>query len=158
MDAQGRKDFGEYIKSLRTQAGLTQKQASEAAKVSVPYLAQTERGERNPPSRRVLAQLAEAYGVPAETLRDRAERAEGIVKEVDESEERINWGYQVVLADPKFAFGNRFFGDELDLKTKATLIKFYERATGRRLFTEGEAQAVDERLTGQISFDFTEGE
>lgn len=154
MDAQGRKDFGEYIKSLRAKAGLTQKQASESAKVSVPYLAQTERGERNPPSRRVLAKLAEAYAVSAETLLEKAERAEGLVAEPDENQSRVEWAYQAVLNDPKFAFGNRSFGEQLDFKTKAAIVRFYEGATGRKLFSEAEEQTVHEYITGQGSFNF----
>ena len=158
MDAKGRKDFGEYLKQLRVKAGLTQKQAADIADISVPYLAQTERGERNPPSRRILARLAEAYGVTAQELLQKAERAEGLIKITDAEKEVIEWAFQAVVADPKFAFGNRAFGTELELETKAKIVKLYEGATGKKLFNPTEAQAVDERLTGQTSFDFPESE
>lgn len=158
MDAQGRKDFGEFLKQLRIKAGLTQKQAADIADISVPYLAQTERGERNPPSRRILARLAETYGVPAQELFQKAERAEGLIKTTDKEKELIEWAFQAVVADPNFAFGNRAFGTELELETKAKIVKLYEGATGKKLFNPTEAQAVDERLAGQTSFDFPESE
>lgn len=159
MDAQGRKDFGDYLKQLRTKASLTQKQTADAADMSVPYLAQTERGERNPPSRRILARLAEAYGVAAQELIQKADRAEGLVKLTDKETEVIEWAFEAVVADPKFAFGNRAFGAELEIETKAKIVKLYESATGKKLFNQTEADAVDERLkelAGQTSFDFPE--
>jgi transcriptional regulator with XRE-family HTH domain len=158
VDAKGRKDFGEYLKQLRIKAGLTQKQAADAADISVPYLAQTERGERNPPSRRVLARLAEVYGVAPQELLQKAERAEGLIKITDAETEVIEWAFQAVVADPKFAFGNRAFGTELEIETKAKIVKLYESATGKKLFNQTEAEAVDERLTGQTSFDFPKSE
>ena len=40
MDENGRKAFGAYIKSLRENAHLTQKEAALRSKLSAPYLAQ----------------------------------------------------------------------------------------------------------------------
>jgi len=71
-----RKQFGEYLRGLRAETQLTQKSASEQAGISAPYLSQLERGERNPPSQKVLTKLAAVYQSPPEELWHKADRVD----------------------------------------------------------------------------------
>jgi len=63
--------LGDYLREQRLAARLTLRQLSEQAGVSNPYLSQIERGLRRP-SAEVLAQIAKALRISAETLYVRA--------------------------------------------------------------------------------------
>jgi len=65
--------FGEILRKLREDRGLTLRQVEEKAKVSNAYLSQVERGERGIPSIRILTRLAEVYGTSILTLTQKAE-------------------------------------------------------------------------------------
>ncbi len=54
--------IGETLRGLRTERGLTLRQVSEGAHVSVSYLAEIERGEKDPSSR-VLESVAAGLNV-----------------------------------------------------------------------------------------------
>ncbi len=62
---------GEYIREQRSAAQLSLRQLSQAAGVSNPYLSQVERGLRKP-SAEILAQIAKALQISAESLYVRA--------------------------------------------------------------------------------------
>lgn len=62
---------GEYIREQRAAAQLSLRQLSKAAGVSNPYLSQVERGLRKP-SAEILAQIAKALQISAESLYVRA--------------------------------------------------------------------------------------
>lgn len=57
-----RKKFGKRLRALRRQAGFTQEQLAEAARISVDFLSMVERGI-NAPSFDNLEKLAKALGV-----------------------------------------------------------------------------------------------
>jgi transcriptional regulator with XRE-family HTH domain len=63
--------LGEYIKEQRRFAQYTLRQLAEVTGVSNPYLSQIERGLRKP-SAEVLAQIAKALRISAESLYVRA--------------------------------------------------------------------------------------
>ncbi len=63
--------LGEYLKEQRLGARLSLRQLAEQAGVSNPYLSQIERGLRKP-SAEVLAQIAKALRISAESLYVRA--------------------------------------------------------------------------------------
>jgi len=63
--------LGDYLKEQRTSARLSLRQLAEQAGVSNPYLSQIERGLRKP-SAEVLAQIAKALRISAESLYVRA--------------------------------------------------------------------------------------
>src|SRR5215217_2335290 len=67
----GRKDLlsaiGETLRVVRTERGLTLRQVAEGAHVSISYLAEIERGEKDPSSR-VLESVAEGLGIETGTL------------------------------------------------------------------------------------------
>jgi transcriptional regulator with XRE-family HTH domain len=65
--------FGEAVKSLRKEKGLTQQQVSEAMDAPATYLSDIERGIRNPSWSTILA-LAEAMKVKPSEIAARAEK------------------------------------------------------------------------------------
>jgi transcriptional regulator with XRE-family HTH domain len=68
--------LGAFIRSQRKLARLSLRQLAELTSLSNPYLSQVERG-RHQPSVRVLALIAEALNVSAETLLVQAGLLEG---------------------------------------------------------------------------------
>jgi transcriptional regulator with XRE-family HTH domain len=54
--------IGETLRAVRTERGLTLRQVAEGAHVSISYLAEIERGEKDPSSR-VLESVAEGLGM-----------------------------------------------------------------------------------------------
>src|SRR3712207_2812447 len=65
------RDIGGFIRDLRHNARISLRQLAEQAGVSNPYLSQIERGLRKP-SAEVLAQIAKALRISAESLYVRA--------------------------------------------------------------------------------------
>lgn len=59
--------IGETLRAERTERGLTLKQVAEGAHVSVSYLAEIERGEKDPSSR-VLESISGGLGVELSEL------------------------------------------------------------------------------------------
>lgn len=68
---QERQSLGDFIASQRRAAEMSLRQLAERAGISNPYVSQIERGLRRP-SAEVLAQLAQALKVSAESLYERA--------------------------------------------------------------------------------------
>lgn len=58
---------GETLRAIRTESGLTLRQVAEGAHVSVSYLAEIERGEKDPSSR-VLESVAGGLGIEVRAL------------------------------------------------------------------------------------------
>lgn len=65
--------FGEFLKQLRIDRKMTLRDVEEKAQISNAYLSQVESGERSVPSMKILAKLAEVYGVPLSVLNNKAE-------------------------------------------------------------------------------------
>ena len=62
--------FGQTVRRLRTERGLTQERLAELADLNVSYIGFIERGE-NVPTLSIVLDLADALGVePAELIRD----------------------------------------------------------------------------------------
>ncbi len=147
MDENGRKAFGAYIKSLREGAHLTQKEAALRSKLSAPYLAQMEKGQRNPPSRAALTRLAETYNVTPQSLWEQAEYGTEQAQSSPVSPERIEWAFQTAATDPRFSYGHRARQGPLTLDQKLWFIQLWEKSTGSRLpLEEEEATAEDVSL------------
>jgi len=70
------RQLGEYIRLQRQMADLSLRGMADLTKVSNAYLSQVERGLHQP-SLRVLQAIAEALGIPADTLLAQA----GVVRE-----------------------------------------------------------------------------
>jgi len=144
MEEAGRKAFGVKLKGLREGAQLTQKNAAQRAKLSAPYLAQLERGQRNPPSRAALTRLAETYNVTPQTLWDLAEYEEGSGRVPAITPERGEWAFQAATSDPEFTYGHRARQGPLTLDQKIWFVQLYEATTGRQLLTKEEAGLVSQ--------------
>ena len=86
----GNPPLGEFIATQRRAAELSLRQVAERAGISNPYVSQIERGLRKP-SAEVLAQLANALQVSAETLYEKAGLLEGV--------DRVTPVERAVLAD-----------------------------------------------------------
>lgn len=139
MDENGRKAFGVKLKGLREGAQLTQKDAAQRAKLSAPYLAQLERGQRNPPSRAALTRLAEAYDVTPQTLWDLAEYGRESDRAYSITPERAEWAFQAASNDYEFTYGHRARQGPLTLDQKIWFVQLYEATTGRQLLTKEDA-------------------
>lgn len=145
MNEDGRKVFGAFIKSLRDSLLLTQKEAAKRASLSAPYLAQLERGQRNPPSRAALTRLAEVYNVTPQSLWEQAQYADGM-KQVQVSviaPERVEWLFQAATNDPAFSYGVLARKGILTLDQKLWLVQLWQQASGRNLFTEEENRKIN---------------
>jgi len=144
MNELQRKQFGEYLRGLRAAVQLTQKSASEQAGVSAPYLAQLERGQRNPPSRKVLTKLAEVYQVPPQELWREAHYVDSgkINPAAGLSAERVQWAFETACRDPEFSYGTRLRGQQLTIEAKAFIVQLYQKSTHRQLLTLDEQQEV----------------
>lgn len=59
--------IGETLRAARTERGLTLKKVAEGAHVSVSYLAEIERGEKDPSSK-VLENIARGLGIEVSEL------------------------------------------------------------------------------------------
>jgi len=113
---------------------MTQKDAAAHIGISGAYLTQLERGQRKPPSRDVLAKMAHVYQVPEQKLLEAAGYIPAAETQIDP--EQIEWAFNAVLADPQYGFSTRFEGSDLTRKAKASIVKLYQEATGRRLLTD----------------------
>lgn len=67
MDKQILKSFGDRIKKLRKEKGLTQEQLADEAQIERSYMGTIERGERNPTLLKVY-KIAKALKVSAGQL------------------------------------------------------------------------------------------
>jgi len=72
--------FGKFLKQLREERNMTLRDVEEQAHISNAYLSQVENGQRSVPTMKILAKLADAYGVPVSHL---AEQAEAEIREQD---------------------------------------------------------------------------
>lgn len=145
MNEDGRRAFGAYIKSLRENTSLTQKEAAKRADLSAPYLAQLEKAQRNPPSRAALTRLAQVYNVVPQVLWDQAEYAGALVGGEQLSTidpERVEWLFQAAASDPKFSYGQRARKGPLTLDQKMWFVQLWQETAGRNLFTEEEEKQL----------------
>jgi len=139
-----RKQFGDYLRGLRAAMQMTQKDAALQAGLSAPYLAQLERGQRNPPSRKVLARFAEVYQTPPQELWREAQYADSGTKNPMQglSAQRVQWAFETACRDPEFSYGTRLRGQQLTLEAKAFIVQLYQKTTKRQLLTDDEQQEM----------------
>ena len=123
--------FGEYLKKLRKEKGLTLKQVEGAAEVSNAYISQIERGLRRPPHPDILKRLAKLYEVTHQDLLIAA----GYLEDPEEQirREKIDKALAHVLTDPHYKHGTRLKGGHLSLDAKRFIIEMYEKSTNRKL-------------------------
>ena len=89
--------FGEFLKSLRQDRGLTLRQVEERGRIYSRYLSQVERGERPVPNLTTMRKLAGVYGVSVTELVDAAEQATpGTPRNADCHEAERHWYQELV--------------------------------------------------------------
>lgn len=77
------KEFGEFLRSIRNERGLTIRQIETYSGVSNSYLSQVENGKRSIPSPDILKKLAPALKVSYELLMEKAGYTKKGVREID---------------------------------------------------------------------------
>src|SRR5579864_4485349 len=142
MDNEERKRFGAYLRSLRNQRGLSQREVNALANVSSAYLTQVENGQRNPPSAEVLKRLAQVYQVKPEDLMREAGYLAGCLSSVPS--EVIERAFRFVCDDPEFSFGTRLTHQGLTKEAKASIVMLYQKWKGKLLLTDEELNAAIE--------------
>ena len=123
--------FGNYMRKLRKEKGLTLKQVEKVAGVSNAYLSQIERGVRNPPHPDILKRLAKAYEVTHRELLIAAGYLEDPEEQV--KREKIERAFQHVTTDPHFKHGTRLRDGHLSLEAKRFIVEMYEKMANRKL-------------------------
>lgn len=115
--------LGDLIRSQRRLANLSLRQLAELAQVSNPYLSQIERGLHQP-SVRVLVSIAEALGLPPDTLLARA----GMLREEDVPQD---------TSDPRAVMERTIRADPLlSDEQKDALLTVYRSYASRRETSE----------------------
>jgi len=117
--------FGNYMRKLRKEKGLTLKQVEKVAEVSNAYLSQIERGVRNPPHPDILKRLAKAYEVTHRELLIAAGYLEDPEEQV--KREKIERAFQHVTTDPHFKHGTRLRDGHLSLEAKRFIVEMFMR-------------------------------
>jgi transcriptional regulator with XRE-family HTH domain len=108
--------LGEYIRLQRQMADLSLRGMAELTKVSNAYLSQIERGLHQP-SLRVLQAIAQALGIPADTLLAEA----GVVPGAPESSGQRTGTEAAIGADP-----------DLTPEEREALLRIYRSFVERR--------------------------
>ena len=147
MNQTEREEFGAYLRSLREAEGLTQRDAASRAGISAPYLAQVERGQRNPPSREMLERIAQVYSADEQRVMHSAGYAsEGETRKAlgDIDMSRLDWAFKAVISDPNFALGTRMNKTKITPEVKAWVVQIYQKTQGNQLLSDKERAALPE--------------
>lgn len=124
-------NFGEYLRTLRTEKKLSLREVEALSGVSNSYLGLIERGRRPIPGADILKRLAPVYDVPVRDLLNAA----GYLKneEISLSEEdEVEMAFRYVMNDPRYKSGTRIKGG-LTTEVKRFIVEMYEKATSKKL-------------------------
>lgn len=124
-------NFGEYLRTLRTEKRLSLREVENMSGVSNSYLGLIERGRRPVPSADVLKKLAPVYDVP---LRDLLNTA-GYLRDEEISlteDDEVEMAFRYVMNDPRYKSGTRLKGG-LTTDVKRFIVEMYEKATRKKL-------------------------
>ncbi len=127
-EGEGYEDIGALLRRLRGRVSL--REVNRRTGVSISYLSQIERGEKQP-GPNVVRKLAELYRVDAEQLINRAGHGPQPDPYGDEAMD-VERAYRFVLDDPAFRVGTRPDGP-MTLSAKRFIVEMYEKFTGKRL-------------------------
>ena len=126
--AEGYEDIGALLKRLRGRVSL--REVNRRTGVSISYLSQIERGEKQPGAN-VVRKLADLYRVDPQQLLKRAGHGPQPDPYGDEAMD-VERAYQFVLSDPAFRVGTRPDGP-MTINAKRFIVEMYEKFTGKRL-------------------------
>ena len=124
-------NFGEYLRTLRTEQKLSLREVEKASGVSNSYLGLIERGQRPIPGADILKKLAPVYDVPVRDLL----RSAGYLKDEEISlseEDEVDMAFKYVMNDPRYKSGTRIKGG-INTEVKRFIVEMYEKATGKKL-------------------------
>jgi transcriptional regulator with XRE-family HTH domain len=124
-------NFGEYLRTLRTEKKLSLREVEALSGVSNSYLGLIERGRRPIPGADILKKLAPVYDVPVRDLLNAA----GYLKDEEISlseEDEVEMAFRYVMNDPRYKSGTRIKGG-LTTEVKRFIVEMYEKATGKKL-------------------------
>lgn len=65
-------NFGQHVRELRKEKGLTLRKAAKRAEISHPYLSQLETGKNNKPAPEIIKKIAKGLGVSYTQLLEKA--------------------------------------------------------------------------------------
>ena len=128
-------DFGNYVRTLRQEHGLSLRHVEAKAGVSSSYLSQIEHGRRRPPGPDILKRPAPVYDVPVRDLL----KAAGYLEEAGSSlseEDEVEMAFRYVMNDPRYKSGTRIKG-KLTADVKRFVVEMYEKSTGKKLLPGG---------------------
>ena len=127
-DAEGYEGIGALLKRLRGRVSL--REVNRRTGVSISYLSQIERGDKQP-GPNVVRKLAELYRVDPQQLLNRAGHGPQPDPYGDEAMD-VERAYQFVISDPAFRVGTRPDGP-MTINAKRFIVEMYEKFTGKRL-------------------------
>ena len=127
-EGEGYEDIGALLRRLRGRVSL--REVNRRTGVSISYLSQIERGEKQPGAN-VVRKLADLYRVDADQLLKRAGHGPQPDPYGDEAMD-VERAYQFVLSDPAFRVGTRPDGP-MTINAKRFIVEMYEKFTGKRL-------------------------
>ena len=134
MNETERRRFGEYLKRLRKEKGLSLRQVEAEVGISNSYLYQVEAGKKNPPKLDILRKMAVLYGVSLDAVLNAANLGEP--DKADLLDDRlVENAFEFVLKDPNFETGTYLLSNELPIEAKRFIVEMYEKMTGRRLLS-----------------------
>jgi transcriptional regulator with XRE-family HTH domain len=128
-------NFGEYLRTLRTEKGLSLRELEQHSGVSNSYLGLIERGQRPVPGAEILKKLAPVLDVPVRDLL----KAGGYLNAEDVTiteEDEVEMAFRYVMNDPRYKSGTRIKGG-LTTEVKRFIVEMYEKATGKKLLPGG---------------------
>lgn len=138
MDKAHSIQFGERLKLLREEKGVSLRAAGEATDMSGQYLWSLERAvNRNIPSPEKLRRLSRYYAVAVEDLLADAGYLEDPEYEDGDEERsfvtRATKAFMHVINDPRFPRGGSLNPKEISHEGKLYIVELYQRVTGQKL-------------------------
>jgi len=128
-------NFGEYLRTLRSEKRYSLREVEELSGVSNSYLGLIERGQRPIPGADILKKLAPVYDVPVRDLLGAA----GYLKDESISlseEDEVEMAFRYVMSDPRYKSGTRIKGG-VTTDVKRFVVEMYEKATDKKLLPGG---------------------
>lgn len=130
--------FGERLKELREQKGVSLRTAGKATAMSGQYLWSLEcSANRRIPSPEKLRNLSKYYSVPIKDLLADAGYVQDSALEADDEdyarEMKVTRAFIHIINDPRFPSGKDIIAKTAQYEVKMFIIELYQRITGQKL-------------------------
>lgn len=123
--------FGQVMKRIRQQKGLSIHELAEQTKLSASYLYQIERGIRRLPSLNAILSLSEVYDVPLPSLMAAARYVEP--EEVVLYHDELERAFRFVCQDKRFKYSPLVDEAAVPEDVKRFVVEMYQHFTGVKL-------------------------